>query len=89
MMVAASIVRDVVTHHRTTGRATYYSRERDFYRPSRYRNDPRQTYFYVTHAADALIGAGLVEHILGQWVDSYDPSSQSAWAGNAAVSTED
>src|SRR5689334_17815529 len=46
-LTAASIMRSVVTQHLQTGRATYYSRSRDFFQPSRYRDDPRYTYYYV------------------------------------------
>ncbi len=68
VMTAASIARTVVTEHLTRDRGTYYSRARDFYRPSRYRNDERFSYFYVTRGADALRQAGLVEHAMGFWV---------------------
>ena len=50
--------------------ATHYSRKSERYSstPARYRvEDPYNTYYYRTRAADILIRAGLITHALGEW----------------------
>ncbi|MDI3312964.1 MAG: hypothetical protein QJR12_01365 [Mycobacterium sp.] len=70
---AAAIARSIVTEKKITGGGVHYPRGKDPYsRPKRYRDgDPLYTWHYVTHAMDALQGAGLIDHTLGRWYPNH------------------
>jgi hypothetical protein len=78
-LTAASIALSLVTEYLTTGRGIYYSRSHDFYQPSRYRDDPRLTYFFVINAADALRRARLVDHDMGFWIPGNKGRRSTMW----------
>jgi hypothetical protein len=59
----------------------HYARKKDPYsRPQRYRDgDPLFTWYYVTKAMDALLGAGLIEHAVGCWYPGHKGKQSVAW----------
>jgi hypothetical protein len=85
LLTAASIARTLVTEHLTTGRGIYYSRSHDFYEPSRYRDDPRLSYYLVRGAVDALRKAGLVDHAMGIWIPRSKGRRSTMWVTMALL----
>jgi hypothetical protein len=85
LMTAASIARSVVIERLTRSRGVYYSRARNFYRPSRYRDDCRLSWFFVTKGADALVQAGLVKHAMGFWVPGNKGRRSVMWSTETLV----
>ena len=81
-LATASVARSIVVEKMVTGSGVHYARAKDPYRrPERYRDgDPRFTWHYVTRAMDALRGAGLIEHVVGEWWPHTKGFESVAWA---------
>jgi hypothetical protein len=86
-LAIASIARSIVAEHAISGRRVHYPRGKDPYRlPKRYRDGDRVfTWYYVTGAMDALMSAGLIEHVVGKW-NRYGKGFESvAWTTDRLV----
>lgn len=78
----ASVARSIVVEKALTDRGVHYARAKGPYgTPARYRDgDPLFTWYFVTGAMDALLGAGLIEHRVGVWRPRTKGCQSVAWA---------
>ena len=87
-LAVAGVARSIVVENKRSGRGVHYPRGKEHYRqPKRYRDgDPRNTWYYVTRAMDALRHAGLIEHKGGLWCPGHKGFQSVAWATDTLMS---